>query len=218
MPPGPIECLILGLPGSGKTLFALTLAAMLGNSSLCVFWEDPGGRIGSRSVFADQARAEALAGQRSAHGLQWTTVTVPMGFGRGRRELLLIDPAGLAPGVPGDERSRSEAAKTLSLLRRVRFLVHLVDASSREGPAELDRAVLRFASTHLPGRFLVLASKIDLPESRQGLRRIRRAWPNVKVLPFSSLNRRGLAAVGRELRRCLDGYAHDRPSVRRRVL
>jgi len=215
MSPCPVECLVLGLPGAGKTLFAVSLAGVLGNASLRIYREEPDGRISSRPISAAQAGAEALGNGRGSHGLQWMTISVPMGLGRARQDVLLIDPAGLPPGVPEDQPGRAEAARTLSLLRRARFLVHLVDASSGESPSELDRAVVHFASAHLPGRFLLLASKMDLPQSRGGLRRIRKTWPETRVIPVSSFRRKSVVFAGRELRRCLQACAEG-PAGRRR--
>jgi hypothetical protein len=205
----PVECLITGMPGAGKTLFALSLAGCLAHTGLQVYSEEPDGRVVSRSWTVDQARQAPVPPDPGRYGLQWMTLSIPMGIGRGKRDVLLIDSAGLPPGISPDPGLRDGAARTLDLLRRARILVHLVDASAEQAPGDLDRAVVAYASAHLQGRFVVLASKMDLPRSPQGLRRMRRAWPRATVLPLSSINRRSLLAVTRELRQCVEACSAE---------
>jgi DNA polymerase III delta prime subunit len=198
------ECLVLGQPGAGKTLFSLALAESLGEKHLEVSQEDAQGRVMTRKWALQEARS-AASGEppRSSPQLQWFSLPVALGLGRGRRDLVIIDSAGLPLAVPADTPARAAAAGVLRLLRRAQIVIHIVDVSRAAVPSELDRELAAYAALHKHGSYLLVANKLDLPASRAGLRRLRRALPQSEVIPVSALHATGMAAVVRGLRRIL---------------
>ncbi|MDP2872962.1 MAG: GTPase domain-containing protein [Bacillota bacterium] len=198
------ECLVIGEPGAGKTLFTLALAEWLGQTQLELSQEVAAGRVVTRTWRTPEAKA-ALVGQgpRTTRSLQWATLSVPLGIGRGRKELVVVDSAGLPSSVSADPEFRAASAEVLRQLRRAQMVVHVVDASRVTAPGELDRQLAAYAADQKPGRYMLLANKTDLPAGRAGLRRLRRALPGVEVLAVSALQGTGLQAVGRRLRRFL---------------
>lgn len=206
------ECLVLGQPGAGKTLFTLALAESLGEKHLELSQEDASGRVFTRKWTIPEARS-VLTGDapRNTPALQWFTMTVPLGLGRGRRGLVVIDSAGLPLAVPEDARERATAAQVLRMLRRVQIILHIVDVSRPGVPSELDRELASYAARGKAGNYLLIANKLDLPASRAGLRRLQRALPDVDIIPVSALYGTGMAAAGRRLRRVLHSYPAVQP-------
>lgn len=198
------ECLVLGEPAAGKTLFTLALAEALGQTRLELSQTGPAGRVVTRGWTTGEAKA-ALVGHGSGNkaALQWTTLEVRLGFGRGRTAVVMVDSAGLPPVLPPDPETRASAAETLRMLRRAHIILHVVDASRPGVPGELDRELAAYGRGHRAGRYALIANKIDLPSGRAGLRRLRRALPGVEILPISALHGTGLPAVTRCLRRFL---------------
>ena len=88
---------------------------------------------------------------------------------------------------------------------RCRLLLFVVDMAGSEGrdPSE-DLAILRKEVTlydPLLGKreWLVLANKMDLPESAERLKEFKQRFPRIKVLPVSAVEGEGIDALRKEL-------------------
>lgn len=178
-------CVLVGLPGAGKTAFARAFAAYLG--------------------VAGTGRPSGIpAGTPPRFELPLTC----RGEGGRGDPLALVD----APSLPGeiapDAGVRRAAALTLRFLMASPLVLHVVDAASVGNAGALsptDRALAVFTASRAgrPGglRRAVLATKMDLPPARLGLLLLEREMAPVRVIPVSAPSRRGF----REVRAFLEG-------------
>lgn|GEM_PF-646456 len=200
----PLECLIVGAPGAGKTLLALSLIEALGYRDVRIYHEDPKGKVTSRSWPIAEAK-QALVAREGNHGtttrgLQWATVELPAGFGRGKRSLTLVDSAGLGAGIENDAALRAAEAQTLRLLRRATMVIHLI-SPAEGGPGTLDEVLRGYCGDLPQGRYLQLASKADLSHGGRTIGQSAAAFRD--ALPVSALRRKDLGRVLQRLRRSL---------------
>lgn len=199
----PAECLIVGAPGAGKTLFALSFLESLGLDEALIYHEAPGGRLSGRKWRIAEAK-QALVGQAAGttRGLQWATVDLPLGLAKGKRAVTIVDSTGLPVGVSDDAEIRDGAAQTLALLKRAHIILHLVDLT-KTALTEVDTALMRFGQQLPPGRYLVLAGKADQLAANGWPARLRQAALGLDVMEVSAMRRRDMVAFTRRLRRAL---------------
>lgn len=167
----PLECLVVGAPGSGKTALALGLMEALGYREVQIYHEDPGGRITSRLWPLAEARARLVGGAGrppdgpATRGLQWATVCLPRRAGRPARELTIVDSTGIGPGTAADPVVRAAWAQTLRMLRRAQVVIHLVSPAVRGsgswegGSGSLDAALEAYCAGLPEGRYLALPAR-----------------------------------------------------------
>lgn len=179
---GSRSCLLVGLPGAGKTAFARAFAAYLG---------------GTASV--RPAQAEEGPAQR------FDLPLVDRREGGRGTPLALIDAPALPEGISPDPGARRGAALTLRLLLESPVVLHVIDAARVGNAGALsptDRAVAALGGVRWGGlRRAVLATKMDLPPARLGLSLLEREMAPVRVIPVSAVARRGF----REVRAFLEG-------------
>ncbi len=201
----PVECLIVGAPGVGKTMFALAFLESLGLDEALIYREAPGGRLTGRVWRIAEAK-QALVGQGAGttRGLQWATVDLPLGLAKGRRPVTIVDSTGLPAGVSEDEEIREGAAQTIALLKRIQVILHLVDLTAG-GLTDVDTALIRFGRQLPAGRYFLLASKADQAGAHDSLARLRGSANGLDVLAVSALCRHDMLAFTRRLRRALNG-------------
>jgi hypothetical protein len=211
--PKPLECLVVGAPGAGKTMFALSLIEALGYREVQIFHEDPDGRVTSRTWAVAEAKEKLVGsgtGRTTTRGLQWATVDLPAGIGRGKRPLTIVDSTGLNPEITDSADLRAAEAQTLRLLRRASMVIHLVSAADG-GPGPVDHVLNTYCLGLPQGRYLQLASKADL-HVRGGQGQVRGRGRRgsgqadqgaTDIMAVSSLRRRDLSRVLQRLRRTI---------------
>lgn len=191
------ECLIIGKPNAGKTLFFLNFAQYLGLRHL---WLAAGGP----SLPLDRARRE-LVDDRPHRTLDLNRVVVRVPAGKGRKSTVLTDTAGLGDDINADPAIRQAMARTLRAIREAELILHLVDVAALPGsvsaPGPVDREVAAFARHR--GGYAVLANKMDLPEARDGLSRLGEVIPGEPVIPISARLGTGFPRVRAFVRRWL---------------
>jgi tRNA U34 5-carboxymethylaminomethyl modifying GTPase MnmE/TrmE len=192
------ECLILGKPNCGKTLFLLNFAEHLGYRELQLAIEYPDGSTQWRSLALADARMTLVSpSPHHTRCLQAAVVRVP--HGKARCEVRLTDSTGLGEGVHGDAGVRRAMVQTLKRLRAADVVLHLIDASrvtatgSVEAMGDLDHQLARYATGR--GGYAVLATKMDLAEAQAGLAYIRSTFPYHVVIPVSALRKQGFKEV-----------------------
>ncbi len=116
------------------------------------------------------------------------------------------------PGlIEGAHMGRGLGDKFLRHTERTKTLIHLIDASAADGrdPLEdyvkLNKELAAYSAELAKLPQVVALNKIDIPASRENVKRFRKAFPRVKAFSISGLTGRGvkelLAAVYKKLRK-----------------
>lgn len=192
------RCVILGQPNAGKTLFALQFALYLGVLETRMAFAEARGERCEREVRVARAIAD-MTSDEPHHTRQLQSLLLELPAGKGRRAFELVDTSGLVDGIHPDPSIRLAMAQTLSTVREAHVILHMIDAAAvgrtRGGPAvgEVDAQVAEFGRTR--GGYLILANKMDLPEARHGLARLRQDLRGHPIVPISALHRQGFGEV-----------------------
>lgn len=122
-----------------------------------------------------------------------------MPWGKGKKQFELIDTVGLTDGIDQNKEIRHAMAQTLREIRQADLVFHLLDCERianlgmLKGIGEIDYQIAKFSQ--LKRGYLILANKIDLPQSDQGLKLIKQEFPGEIVIPISALERLGFKEV-----------------------
>lgn len=119
-------------------------------------------------------------------------------LGKDGTALELIDAAGLPEVVHPDAAAREGAARALRALLEADVCLHVVDAAAVGGGAPVgavDRALAAYARAFLPGRYALLAGKVDHPLGRAGMLKLQRELGPERVIPVSALTGTGFREV-----------------------
>lgn len=186
------QCLVIGRTNVGKTAFVLNFAEYLGLSRVEITFNYPDGFATRQTFRLDHARQELIGrGQHKTRCLQALEVDVPAG--KTKKTIMLTDSSGFSDGIPNDQAVRRAAAQTLLEIKQAALVLHMLDASIPGAVGEVDRQIASYADTR--GGYVILANKMDLPQAREGLERIRRQFPKQLILPISALYKRGFKEV-----------------------
>lgn len=192
------DCLIVGRPNVGKTLFFVNFAEYLGLRNLEMDAEDPDGKT-IRSVMTPEEARRILVGQTPHTTTYVQRLTVSFPRGKGIRTCRLVDTTGLTPSIHPDITVRKAIAQTLKCLYKGGIVLHVVDLSASAGGIasmwdDLERQLSAFLSARAV--YLILGNKVDKLGARYGLRLLKSILPAQQpVLPVSALYRRGFREV-----------------------
>ncbi|MCX7781781.1 MAG: GTPase domain-containing protein [Negativicutes bacterium] len=187
------ECVIVGRPNTGKTLFALNFAGYLGSKVVDITCRSYDDLITCRHLTIDQAKKE-LCGMtmHKTRSLQSIILKVPVG--KTQVAFKLTDTCGLSEGIHNEEDVRRGMAQTIKLLRYADFILHIVDLTTvnREGSI-IDREIYQFGVAR--HNYLLLGNKIDLPAAKENFTRLSSLYPQANALPVSALYNLGFKEV-----------------------
>ncbi|GAW91483.1 GTPase [Calderihabitans maritimus] len=192
------ECLVIGQPNAGKTAFVLSFVESLGNSKITITFNYPGKTPIQRTMNLPSAR-KFLIGPNPHQTRCLQSVTVEIAAGKVSNKVTLIDTTGLVDSIHQELAIRKGMVQTLSALENVPLILHMIDVSKlkyRSGSQilnEVDRQLLELGK--LRTGYVVLASKVDLPSAREGLKQLEEAVRGVRVIPVSSLTKKGMKEV-----------------------
>jgi len=187
------ECIIIGRPNTGKTMFSLNFAAFLGSKTVDLTFRTYDNLMTCRHLHIDEAKKELCS--MSAHKtrmLQSLVLKVPVA--KSQVAFKLTDTCGLIEGIHNDETVRRGMAQTLKLLRYADYIIHIVDLSTvNKEPHSIDMEIYNYGIARQ--NYLMLANKIDLPSAKENLGRLSAQFPQTSVLPISALYNLGFKEV-----------------------
>ncbi|HHV07644.1 MAG TPA: GTP-binding protein HSR1 [Firmicutes bacterium] len=200
------ECLVVGKVGAGKTLFVLNFAAYLGLARIKINVEYPSGQVLYRQYSIEAARRQLVGNNpHTTKALQSIILEIPVT--KGVRRCIISDSSGLIDHIHKDAGIRQAIAQTLGAIRRADLILHVVDTSQigvSDAPSalgEVDYQVAQFAQ--MRGGYLILANKIDLPNTNLGLQKLHLELPGHKITPISAMTGHGFKEVRAFVRRHL---------------
>jgi tRNA U34 5-carboxymethylaminomethyl modifying GTPase MnmE/TrmE len=191
------DCVIIGKPNVGKTLFLVNFAEYVG-AAVLQFERSPSGSLYESTYSFERARA-GLVGPNPHTTTAVAPALLRIRVGKGVREFHMTDTAGICEGIHGDPVVRSGMADSLRRLRGCDIVLHMVDASKATSPGaveavgDVDIRIAAFSASR--AAYAILANKMDLPGADAGLLFIRRLFPRESVIPTSALSGRGFREV-----------------------
>ncbi|VBB05990.1 Hypothetical protein LUCI_1201 [Lucifera butyrica] len=191
------ECLIVGRPNSGKTMFTLNFAAYLGNKTIDILFKTYDGLLTSRHFTIDDAKRELC--DTSPHKTRLPqSIELKMPQGKTAAHFKLTDTCGVAEKIYKEETIRKGMAQTLSLIRCADFIIHLLDLTELtveylKNPANIDHEIYNYGMVR--HNYIMLLNKIDLAATREPVSRAAEAFPQVVILPISARYSQGFKEV-----------------------
>lgn len=121
--------------------------------------------------------------------------------------------------LPGLIENASNGAglglKFLKHAMRTRILAHIIDMGSSEGRDPIqDFKIIRneinnYSEKLARKKEIVIANKMDLPEAENNLKKFKKAFPDLKVFPVSSINNEGISELLNEVANMIDEIDSD---------
>lgn len=195
------ECVIIGRPNSGKTMFALNFSGYLGIKSVDVTFRTYDGLMTCRHFSLDEAKRE-LCGMSLHKTRSLQSMILRMTVGKTAVNFKLTDTCGVSEQIHPEESIRKGMAQTISLLRSADLILHIVDLSlvSKEfvySNCSIDHEFYNYGV--LRKSYLLLGNKYDLQSAKENLPRLTTAFPKAAVFPVSALHSQGF----REVKACV---------------
>lgn len=189
------ECILVGQPNAGKTLFALHFVEFLGMRSLDVTFLASDGLLVCKHYSVNQAIRE-LSGMERHKTREIQSIAAQIPVGKSIRQIKLIDSCGLSEGIHPDAVIRKAMAQTLSVMRYAKVILHMIDAAAQANLkiiADVDRQIAQYGQAK--GGYAMLANKMDLPKAKEGLTLLANAFPGQTIIPVSALRKKGFKEV-----------------------
>lgn len=200
---------VVGRVNAGKTLFCLRFAKYLGIRELNLMVERTDGHTETMRMDIHDA-LQHLSDPTPHKTRQLQSIVLDIPRGKGIRQMMLTDTAGLSDGIHFEQEVRNAIAETLRFIMGSKIILHIIDVTSvglvvnkqsahREScPIHaLDEQLVRFGES-CP-TYIILANKMDLPRAEEGYRILRKTFPKRKIIPVSSMTGSGFREVKRHV-------------------
>ncbi|UNC91899.1 GTPase domain-containing protein [Candidatus Contubernalis alkaliaceticus] len=195
------NCLVIGKPNVGKTLFVINFAIYLGLKKIKFTFVDSLGRQHNRDYTKEMAK-KYLTGVKPHHTRCLQKITIKLAEGKGKKNLILTDSTGLKDGIHPKAEIRKAMAQTLESLLEADLILHMVDISkmiyaNRESTIldmeYIDRQIMDLGRER--SGYLLLINKIDLLQSYQNREKIKQQFSGIPVFLISSVTGEGFPEV-----------------------
>ncbi|QDR80612.1 GTPase domain-containing protein [Sporomusa termitida] len=190
------ECIVIGRPNSGKTLFTLNFAKYLGVKSIDMTFRTYDGVMTCRHLSLEDAKRQ-LCGidLHKTRSLQSMVLNMPIG--KSTVNFKLTDTCGISEQIHADEAIRKGMAQTIGLLRSADFILHLVDLTNVKSDSatqsNIDYEFYHYGVAR--NAYIMLGNKVDLGSAKDNLPRLASAFPKATVIPISALYNQGFREV-----------------------
>lgn len=190
------ECVIVGYPNSGKTLFALNFAGFLGSKSVDITARSYDGLLTCRHLSIADAKNELCSmALHKTRLLQSMVLKMPIG--KATVMFKLTDTCGISEQIHSDQTIRCAMAQTLGLVRCADFILHIIDLSrmrkSEVQDQQIDQEIYQYGIARQ--NYIMLANKTDLPMVKENVTRLSAEFPHAQVIPISALYSDGFKEV-----------------------
>lgn len=189
------ECLIVGRPNSGKTMFALNFANFLGCRSVDITFKTYDGLLTCRHLNIDEAKRELCSSTiHKTKSLQ--TMVLKLSVGKATVGFKLSDTCGIAEYIHTDDSIRRGMAQTLSVIRSADFIIHVIDLTclGKDVPNQdnIDIDIYNYGIAR--ANYVLLANKIDVA-SKYNIAKVKDIFPQAPVIAISALCSQGFKEV-----------------------
>jgi len=191
------EFILVGLPNSGKTMFALNFAAYIGSKTVDVTFRSYDGLMTCRHFSIEEAKSQ-LCGMALHKTRSLQSLVLTMSLAKSTVHFKITDTCGVGEKIHHDETIRRGMAQTLSLLRCADFIFHIIDVSGlhkeyKNNPNTIDQEIYNYGLFR--NSYTILANKIDLPSAVSNMSNLAYLFPNATAIPVSALHSHGFKEV-----------------------
>lgn len=193
------QILVVGKTNVGKTLFTLNFAAYLGMTSVQITFRDI--RTSHSKSFSIQEAIDLFVSDSEHQTKCLQSIILALPWGKGTKQCELIDSTGLVPNIHPDLLIRQAMGQTLTMVRQIRHMLHIIDGTQHAQIDDLDRQLANYG-TYVTS-YAVIANKWDLVQSSHALQDLKKEFPKQLVIPVSSLHKSGFREVRTYVRNVL---------------
>lgn len=191
------ECVIVGRPNSGKTMFALNFAGYLGAKSVDVTFRTYDDLITCRHFSLEEGKRE-LCGITLHKTRSLQSLVLRMTVGKTAVNFKLTDTCGVSEQIHHDESIRKGMAQTIAMLRSADLILHMIDLSAigkdfLNNSSTIDHEFYNYGIVRKS--YLLLGNKYDLHSAKENLLRVTTAFPRATIIPISALYSQGFKEV-----------------------
>lgn len=197
------ECVIVGRPNSGKTMFALNFAGYLGCKTVDITFKDYDNLIFCKHYSLSEAKQE-LCGimPHKTRGSQ--SMMLKLLVGKGIVNFKLTDTCGISEEIADDAGIRRSMALAIGLMRSADYIIHIIDAAiiSKEiarSEYNIDLEIYNYG-LHKKN-YLLLANKNDLMCGKNNMAQLSALFMQAQIVPISALYGQGFKEVKRRVAR-----------------
>ena len=132
------------------------------------------------------------------------------------KEFIIADLPGL---IEGASEGVGLGFKFLKHAMRTKVIAHIIDMSGENSFSPLEsyetiyNELAKYDESLIKKPSVVIASKMDLPESKENLAKFKEKYPNLEVYPISSVYNEGLDALIKRLGEIVDESDNQVPSI-----
>lgn len=132
------------------------------------------------------------------------------------KEFIIADLPGL---IEGASEGVGLGFKFLKHAMRTKVIAHIIDMSGENSFSPLEsyetiyNELAKYDESLIKKPSVVIASKMDLPESKQNLAKFKEKYPNLEVYPISSVYNEGLDALIKRLGEIVEESDNQAPSI-----
>ena len=132
------------------------------------------------------------------------------------KEFIIADLPGL---IEGASEGVGLGFKFLKHAMRTKVIAHIIDMSGENSFSPLEsyetiyNELAKYDESLIKKPSVVIASKIDLPESKENLAKFKEKYPNLEVYPISSVYNEGLDALIKRLGEIVEESDNQAPSI-----
>lgn len=132
------------------------------------------------------------------------------------KEFIIADLPGL---IEGASEGVGLGFKFLKHAMRTKVIAHVIDMSGENSFSPLEsyetiyNELAKYDESLIKKPSVVIASKMDLPESKENLAKFKEKYPNLEVYPISSVYNEGLDALIKRLGEIVEESDNQAPSV-----
>lgn len=190
-------CILMGKPNVGKTSFFLSFASYLGVSKCQLCFRGLDGELQRQSYGMDIAKKYFISNSPfKTKDICEIQLSIPIY--KGTQELKLLDTGGLTDGIHNDPQVRKSMALTIKNIDNAKVLLHMIDASNVStnqinSLSLIDDQLNKYGK--LKGKYCILANKMDLNNSQEGLKHLMKKFPDTYIIPVSALKKMGFKEV-----------------------
>lgn len=132
------------------------------------------------------------------------------------KEFIIADLPGL---IEGASKGVGLGFKFLKHAMRTKVIAHIIDMSGENSFSPLEsyetiyNELAKYDESLIKKPSVIIASKMDLPESKENLAKFKEKYPNLEVYPISSVYNEGLDALIKRLGEIVEESDNQAPSI-----